>query len=891
MDSFAKHEKSGNLFFNALNQIPDIILILSREGSISFANESAQNAFNLSTNEFQKLSLQELNFGILNSELINIDYLKKDVRHGIKSFLLEVRPITEDNENLLIICHEKKRANTEEPNLIEEFKLLKKAQKVAKLGSWIWDTKNGTVKWSDALFEIFDMDPTPGNQLSAKNYYNFVHPEDGNKLKSENVIEKPDGTKGFEYRVITSTGNIKHVFNTEGQPLGEPNMLFGILLDVTDLRENERQLIQTKEILRENLKRENILAQISITFNSLEQLESKVKQSLAFIGSYTNCCRAYIFEDSVDAPISIYKFEWCNTGIQPIMNDLKVIHYEMHPSLDKVFAKDGRIQTSNISSLPKDIISIFKPRKIKSILALPLISGKKKIGFIGFDYHIKKKDWKEEEILLLKTLSNIIADAFQQKRMEEALITREAELREVQKITLTSKFEVNLIDQKVFVSEEFSKMSGLEPGWQPSENFSSIIHEADREDTEVKFAHALKEKSEFLATYRIIHKKSGEEKYFTSKGFIQYDDSGKPTRYLGTKQDVTHSMLQKLKIKETNSQLENIINNVPGAVYQRKANDYRKVKFLNGHAKDLLGYDTSDFAPEGHIHFFDLVYENERGILKKQISDSIKNHSAYEVSYRVKDKHNNEKWIWDRGSFVMIGNEKYIQGILVDITHRIKVEDRIISATMQAEDAERKRISKEINDGVQQTLVSSMLSLQSLEPYIDQSDDPKIKDRYKGGLEMLKSGVSETRSIAYNIMPKSIQDFGLIKTLESMIQLLNESSSIHFYFYNNLKSERLSERTETSLYRICREGINNILNFSEASEASIQVMKHENNVSLTIEDNGKGFDTKKVDLFYTGFGISSMKSRANAIGGSFEIESRVGMGTNILVNIPDYKKD
>lgn len=342
--------------------------------------------------------------------------------------------------------------------------------------------------------------------------------------------------------------------------------------------------------------------------------------------------------------------------------------------------------------------------------------------------------------------------------------------------------------------------------------------------------------------------------------------------------------------EEANFQPKDLINHIPGTVYRRHSLGPGGSRFLNEQVKEIFGYVPSEFTPEGPINFFDLVHEIDRGTLKKKLSDSLENGSVYELIYRARDKFNKEKWICDKGGIKQIGKEKFLLGIMIDITNRMKEEDRILSATLQAEDAERKRISREINDGVQQTLVSSMLFLQSLELYIDISNDPKVKEHYKKGIEMLKSGIEETRNVAFNIMPKSIKDFGLKNTLESIVHLFNRTSLIKFTFYSNLTEDRLNEQTEVSLYRICREAVNNILCYSEASEASIQLTKNAGTICLNIEDNGKGFNPNDSNLLDRGFGISSMKSRAHAIGGVLEIESRTDAGTNIIVELPSYRK-
>ena len=322
----------------------------------------------------------------------------------------------------------------------------------------------------------------------------------------------------------------------------------------------------------------------------------------------------------------------------------------------------------------------------------------------------------------------------------------------------------------------------------------------------------------------------------------------------------------------------------------RRVVDGNEFEFISEQIEELTGYTPDEFTPYGEKAFDQLVVDSDRDMIKKAIDQAIKNKTPYEISYRISTKQGEEHWIWEKGSLITVGDQLIAEGIMADITDKVNAEDRLISATLQAEDSERRRIAKEIHDGVQQTLISSLISFQTIRDHVYTVENQRAINIYENAIKMLQDGLDETKLIAYSIMPKSIQDFGLVKTLESMLQSLSETTEVEFNFYENLKGIKLDNKIETSLYRICQEAINNILKYAEANEASVQLIRNADTIVFSIEDDGVGFDINNEQFMYAGLGISSMKSRANAISANIEFSSQLGKGSSIVLEIP-YKFD
>ena len=136
-------------------------------------------------------------------------------------------------------------------------------------------------------------------------------------------------------------------------------------------------------------------------------------------------------------------------------------------------------------------------------------------------------------------------------------------------------------------------------------------------------------------------------------------------------------------------------------------------------------------------------------------------------------------------------------------------------------------------------------------------------------------------------MPRSIEQFGFVPSVQSMLAEIDSASDIKFDFYDNLNGERFDQKLEVNLYRVVQEAINNILKYSRAKNVTIQLMKYEHDLVLTIEDDGEGFDVGKVLEGHNSFGLKNMRNRVNSLSGYFHIDSFPHRGTIITVELPN----
>jgi len=217
---------------------------------------------------------------------------------------------------------------------------------------------------------------------------------------------------------------------------------------------------------------------------------------------------------------------------------------------------------------------------------------------------------------------------------------------------------------------------------------------------------------------------------------------------------------------------------------------------------------------------------------------------------------------------------------------RKNTEKRMVSAIIETEDVVRKRIAIDLHDGIGQLLSSASMNLQTMVDEISElSDEGQIA--FHRVLSTLQTAISETRGLARNLMPKTVEEFGLVPSLEAMIEYLDQSETA-FYFFNNLEEKRLPISIESMLYRITQESVNNILKHAKAKNVSIHLIEYNNSLNLMIEDDGVGF-AMNASSFKTGVGLLSIKNRVKSLGGALTIDSSIGSGTTIAVEVPQNK--
>ncbi len=155
-----------------------------------------------------------------------------------------------------------------------------------------------------------------------------------------------------------------------------------------------------------------LLSKVSLITVKIDDFRSQMNNILSLIGKYSNVSRTYIFINNEDNTITNNEFEWCNTGISPVIQFFQNRALSEVPSLLKILNKEGKLFSTNIENLPEDLYKIFISQNIKSLLIYPLYINNKMFGFVGYDECIVNRNWTEEDLNILATISGIISNLY-----------------------------------------------------------------------------------------------------------------------------------------------------------------------------------------------------------------------------------------------------------------------------------------------------------------------------------------------------------------------------------------------------------------------------------------------------------------------------------------------
>jgi signal transduction histidine kinase len=200
---------------------------------------------------------------------------------------------------------------------------------------------------------------------------------------------------------------------------------------------------------------------------------------------------------------------------------------------------------------------------------------------------------------------------------------------------------------------------------------------------------------------------------------------------------------------------------------------------------------------------------------------------------------------------------------------------------VQAQETERRRLARELHDETGQALTSMLLGLAAVE----RAETAEEAHVAVGALrELVVETLQNVRRLAVELRPSALDDFGLEPALRRLGQSVKESGALDVQVETRLGAERLLPEVETAVYRIVQEALTNVVKHASAARVSIVVTRTPEKLALIIEDDGSGFDPDAAPA--AGLGLLGMRERVQLLDGSLAIETALGSGTTLAVELP-----
>ncbi|MFZ5940060.1 MAG: ATP-binding protein [Bacteroidota bacterium] len=492
-------EESENKYKDLTDLLPEIVFEVNCDFELSYINKYLLNRTGLPESVFHRTKLTDLFLEeekgrlldllrtALDSDQIGsgefVTRIGPDISFPCILYVNRVREKGKVNvQGLRGVILDITRQKNYENRLEENSKRLQMALLGSDAGLWDWNIRTGYVYFNERWCTMLGYEPEEiENNISV--WEKLIFPDD--KETTDRLLESH--FKGetpiyrSEHRLRTRSGKWKWILDTgkvtEWDNDGKPVRMVGTHIDITNQKQNELQL----EI---NLLQQELVSDISIILNNLESFDARINKVLKLVGGHTDVSRVYIFEDDPEELFTTNTFEWCNIGINPEIENLQDIPYELIPSWKHLLRTDGYIYTENISSLPEDARAILEPQGIQSIIIYPIRIADRIRGFIGFDECTANRKWSKSELELLRTISGIISNAYERRQVEKSLKESEATTRAIVSSLpdLLCHFDAKgkLLDTNNMRSGLVS-FDGITTGHQLEENFPAELVNSVRE--------------------------------------------------------------------------------------------------------------------------------------------------------------------------------------------------------------------------------------------------------------------------------------------------------------------------------------------------------------------------------------------------------------------------
>jgi PAS domain S-box-containing protein len=339
-----------------------------------------------------------------------------------------------------------------------------------------------------------------------------------------------------------------------------------------------------------------------------------------------------------------------------------------------------------------------------------------------------------------------------------------------------------------------------------------------------------------------------------------------------------------------------LINSLQFGVTVRDASG--KALFCNERALEFTGWTLKEFlktTSPGKKFFF--INEDGSTMLEEQHPTRVVMKTREPVQdvvlgiYREKKKEC--KWALMSAKPVLDkdGQLQHVVTTFIDITERKRLEKKLIDAEIDkqkiiaragiaGQEKERRQISNELHDNVNQLLTTTLLYLENAKASAGENADEMIAMSSK----FVGDAINEIRKLSKTLTPPTLGQLGLVGSVKDLCQSIKTTQAFAVRFYHkDFDETALAEDAKLTFYRIIQEQIKNIISHSEASSILVKLISKSNKATLVIADNGKGFDFLKIKR---GLGLTNIINRAELFNGKAEITSSPGKGCLINVTIP-----
>jgi PAS domain S-box-containing protein len=338
--------------------------------------------------------------------------------------------------------------------------------------------------------------------------------------------------------------------------------------------------------------------------------------------------------------------------------------------------------------------------------------------------------------------------------------------------------------------------------------------------------------------------------------------------------------------------LRALMVNVPGAIYRSAWHAGYTMELISDEIERISGYPAGNFLASAKRTLLSLVFREDRDMVLAAIDDARERDAPFSLEYRIVRADGAVRWVLDRGQLVPGPSGRlWLDGALFDITERRAAEEALLrreieaarteelrasrARIVEAADAARRKIERDLHDGAQQRLVSMALDVRVARSRIkkDPAQTEPFLDRMA---EELKEALAELRELARGIHPAVLTERGLAPAVAALAQRATVPVEIV-----EVPDERLPLRAETTAYFAVSEALTNVAKYAHASHATVRLAHEDGALVVEVRDDGVGGADPA-----NGSGLAGLADRIGAADGELSVISPAGEGTLLRAVLP-----
>jgi PAS domain S-box-containing protein len=822
----------------AYDSIVDVVFAFDENGTIQFVSPSCFHLLGYTQEEMQ---------GTLFTQFIHPGDIEKTVQivaertHDCRTSNFENRYVRKDGVSIPLIWSGRWDATDKllycvardgsEKCAVEQ--RLRKAQQIARVANFEFDVAGNCYTYtSDTLFDIFGLDKTRFPQFTPELFWSLVHPDDRAFVRESALQSEHLYNSTLEYRIVRPDGVVVYI-NRVREVLrdasGRPVKTIGTIQDITDRKIGELALRQSEERFRSLVQNGNDLLGIIDAAGNYLFVGENVKQHLGVSAADLLGKNAFAFIHPDDAA-------WLGARLQEIAPRQTVT---VGPYRFRINGGEWRwMETTLTSHLDNPAIG----------------------GLVVNSRDVTERKHKDDELRKL------------------SLIAQESQ----HPILLTNlQSEITWANRAFYQISEYSEEEVIgkrpEAVFLPGEEEKQAIAQVQQA---VNNGKTVRSENRYVS-------KSGKEYWLDLTIQPVFDGSGEPVCFVGIGKDITQKKEVEKARRLSEQRFHALVQNGTDiiVILDKKA----AFTYVSENAEALMGYAPTELVGLSALPF---IHPDDKEKVSAQFADVLQNSSSAKgVEHRF--LHKNGSWLWLESRGANHQDNDLIGGVLVNvrnITDRVVLQKRlnrelrgkqkeITAAVIKAQETERSQLALELHDNVNQILTTVKLYNEMyLSGYL-QGKELLVKST-----QYTQDCINEIRSISKRLSAPLLGKIALHDSIQELVASINLTRRLQIqYAPKNMDGCWVSEDLHLAVYRIVQEGLNNILKYADASQARVELVRHEEELYVSITDNGKGFDT---EAKRSGIGITNMKTRAEHMNATFVLRSAPGQGCQIKICFP-----